>query len=78
MLKWMRWCDEAAVAHWTQGDNEPLLDWSDAHRRLQDSGRPSKVKHPTADQLAFWIAPLGKVTRTQDLSLAIFGRRAVV
>ena len=32
----------------------------------------------TADQLAFWIAPLGKVTRTQDLSLAIFGRRAVV
>ena len=60
------------VAHWTQGDNEPLLDWSDAHWRLQDSGRPSKVQHPTADQLAFLIAPLGKFTRTNDLSLSTF------
>jgi hypothetical protein len=79
MPKLMQWCDEAAVAHWTQDDNEPLLDWSDAHRRLQDSGRPSKVQRPTADQLAFLIAPLGKVTSTNDLPLNIFAhRRAVV
>jgi len=74
MPKLMQWCDEAAVAHWTQGDNEPLPNWPDAHRRLQDSGRSSKVKHPTADQLAFVIAPLGTVTRTRDLSLDIFSR----
>jgi hypothetical protein len=74
----MLWCDEAAIAHWTEGDNEPLLDWLDAHRRLQDSGRPSKVKHPTADQLAFLIAPLGKVTRTNELPLDIFARRRAV
>jgi hypothetical protein len=72
MPKLMRWCDEAALAHWTQSDNEPLPDWLDAHRRLQDSGRSSKVMHPTVDQLAFLIAPLGKVTRTRELSLDIF------
>jgi len=32
MPKLMLWCDEAAIAHWTEGDNEPLLDWLDAHR----------------------------------------------
>src|SRR5215467_6613921 len=36
------WCDEAALVRWTQeSDAEP--EWSDAHRRLQQQGRPSKV-----------------------------------
>jgi heme-degrading monooxygenase HmoA len=40
------WCDEAAVAHWTQESPQPPS-WEEAHRRLQQSGRPSKVNHPS-------------------------------
>jgi hypothetical protein len=40
------WCDEAAVVHWVQeSDREP--DWEEAHRRLQQEGRRSKVKYPS-------------------------------
>lgn len=39
------WCDEAAVAHWTQ-DSASLPSWTDADRRLRTEGRPSKVRHP--------------------------------
>ena len=45
----MEWCDEAAVAHWTQDSPEPPS-WEEAHRRLQESGRPSKVNHPSEGQ----------------------------
>jgi hypothetical protein len=74
MRKLMEWCDEAAVAHWTQADDEPLADWAQARQRLQDSGRPSKLRHPTADHVAFLIGPLGKIGRTNDLPLAVFTR----
>jgi Domain of unknown function (DUF3291) len=40
------WCDEASVAHWTQESPQPPS-WQEAHQQLQQSGRPSKVNHPS-------------------------------
>ena len=48
------WCDEAALAHWVQEANEPPS-WAEAHRRLQQEGRRSRVNHPTAAQRRFEI-----------------------
>lgn len=42
----LEWCDEAAVVHWLQEADKPP-DWDEAHRRLQQEGRRSKVKHPS-------------------------------
>jgi hypothetical protein len=46
MRRLPQWCDEAAVAHWTQESPQPPS-WEEAHQRLQQSGRPSKVNHPS-------------------------------
>jgi len=54
MPKLAGWCDEAAVAHWTQ-ESAALPDWKEAHRRLIAEGRKSKVKHPSAAHEAFEI-----------------------
>ncbi len=43
----MRWCDEASVAHWEQEENA-LPSWEEADRRMRETGRPSKVNHPSA------------------------------
>jgi hypothetical protein len=51
MRKLPYWCDEAAVVHWTQENNEPPA-WSEAHRRLEHEGRRSKVHHPSATHTA--------------------------
>lgn len=51
MPKLLEWCDEAAVAHWDQESAE-LPTWETAERRLAESGRLSKVNHPSADQQA--------------------------
>ncbi len=51
MPKLLDWCDEASVVHWTQEPAE-LPSWPEAHRRLVDDGRPSKVNHPSPNQLA--------------------------
>src|SRR5881628_1613699 len=45
MRKLPRWCDEAAVVHWTQESTEPPT-WTEAHARLRREGRPSRVNHP--------------------------------
>ena len=66
MRKLLHWCDEAAVAHWTQ-DGPELPSWPEAHRRMQHEGRASKVYHPSAAQLAYQIpAPVtdGRRERT--------------
>lgn len=42
----MEWCDEASVAHWTQAE-EALPSWSEADRRMRESGRASKVRNPS-------------------------------
>jgi hypothetical protein len=52
----LHWCDEAALVHWYQESPE-LPDWREAHRRMIAEGRPSKVNHPSADQLAFRNTP---------------------
>ncbi len=49
-----RWCDEASVVHWQQ-DSLELPGWTEAHRRMQTQGRPSKFDHPSAAHLAFQI-----------------------
>ena len=56
MRKLLEWCDEAALVHWSQPE-AALPSWDEAHQRMQSEGRASKVLHPSADQLAFRIAP---------------------
>ena len=56
MPRLLQWCDEAAVAHWVQDSTEPPS-WQEAHRRLKEEGRASRVNHPSAAQLAFEIPP---------------------
>ena len=40
------WCDEASVVHWDQPGEAPPS-WAEADRRMRDSGRASKVRHPS-------------------------------
>jgi hypothetical protein len=56
MGKLANWCDEASVAHWQQ-DGMVLLSPEEAHRRMVESGRRSRVNHPSADQSTNHIAP---------------------
>lgn len=49
MPKLVDWCDEASVGHWEQ-ESAALPDWREAHRRMLETGRLSKVKHPSARQ----------------------------
>ena len=56
MRKLLDWCDEAALVHWTQ-DGAELPDWDEAHRRLEQDGRPSKVNHPSAAHTAHKFPP---------------------
>jgi hypothetical protein len=51
MRSQLEWCDEAANVHWTQAGVE-LPSWEEAHKRLQQEGRPSKVYHPSAAHTA--------------------------
>jgi heme-degrading monooxygenase HmoA len=61
------WCDEAAVAHWSQAaTNAPS--WDDTARRLQRDGRPSAVNHPTPAHRNFQIAA-PKIGRFGELRL---------
>jgi hypothetical protein len=44
----MHWCDEASVAHWEQEENI-LPSWEEADERMRESGRISKVNHPSSE-----------------------------
>jgi hypothetical protein len=67
MHRLLDWCDEAAVVHWTQTGPE-LPEWDEAHKRMQQEGRPSKVNHPSAEHVVFVIkTPAGG--RGRDLRL---------
>ena len=46
MPRLLAWCDEASVVHWHQ-DAAELPNWSEAHRRMVEEGRRSKVHHPS-------------------------------
>jgi heme-degrading monooxygenase HmoA len=76
MARLVTWCDEAAVAHWDQPDDEPLPGWAEAHERLQRTGRASRVKHPSPDHAAFRIGPLGSLDgASRELPLSILAGR---
>ncbi len=51
MRKLLEWCDEATLVRWTQAGAE-LPSWEEAHTRIQQEGRPSKVNHPSAAHTA--------------------------
>ena len=51
MPKLLDWCDEASVAHWKQEASE-LPAWDQAHRKIVEQGRPSKVRFPSSDHIA--------------------------
>ena len=55
MRRLAHWCDEASVVHWVQ-EAATRPSWQEAHRRMQAEGRPSKVRHPSADHLAWRVA----------------------
>lgn len=40
------WCSEASYTHWEQGA-PALADAREAHRRVRDEGRLSRVRHPS-------------------------------
>lgn len=51
MPKLLDWCDEASYVHWDQ-ENAELPSWGEAHRRMIREGKLSKVRNPSAAQLA--------------------------
>jgi heme-degrading monooxygenase HmoA len=65
MRSLLDWCDEAALVHWTQAGEE-LPSWEEAHKRIQQEGRRSKVSHPSADHTAYAI-PAPAVSQTREL-----------
>lgn len=67
MRSLLNWCDEAALVHWTQAGEE-LPSWGEAHKRIEQEGRRSKVNHPSAAHTAYAIsAPT--VSQTRELRL---------
>jgi hypothetical protein len=67
MRKLLDWCDEASVAHWTQ-DAGDLPPWDEAHRRLEQNGRASKLHHPSAAHAGLkFPAPASSTTRHSRL-----------
>jgi len=65
MPRLLAWCDEAAVAHWTQATAEPPS-WQEAHQRLQRDGRTSKLNHPSEAHRRFEV-PAPVVARRREL-----------
>lgn len=51
MPRLIRICDEASYAHWDQTERPPPCP-AEAALRLASAGRLSKVRHPSADQIA--------------------------
>src|ERR1700735_4157974 len=66
MRRLPEWCDEASVAHWTQESPEPPS-WEEAHQRLQESGRPSKVNHPSEAHSNSLSIPAPRIRSTSEL-----------
>jgi hypothetical protein len=54
MRRLLDWCDEAALVHWEQ-ENEQAPSWQQAYQRLQTDGRRSKVNHPSPAHEKFQI-----------------------
>lgn len=56
MSKLQHWCDEASLADWEQ---DTLPEWSEAEARLRQSGRLSRVRHPSPAQARGEVVPGG-------------------
>src|SRR5271165_2113733 len=54
MARLPEWCDEAAVVHWVEDTEEPPS-WAEAHLRLQQEGRRSRVSYPSEAHRRFEI-----------------------
>ena len=54
MARLPEWCDEAALAHWVRDADDPPS-WQEAHRRLQQDGRRSRVSQPSEAHRRFEI-----------------------
>lgn len=65
MRRLLHWCDEAALVHWTQAGVE-VPSWAEAHIRILQEGRPSKVNHPSAAHTTHAI-PAPTTRRTREL-----------
>jgi hypothetical protein len=55
MARLPEWCDEAALGHRVQDANQPPS-WTQAHQRLQQGDRRSRVNHPSDAQRWFEIS----------------------
>jgi hypothetical protein len=56
MPKVFECCDEASVVHWHQ-DTADLPSWTEAHQRMVEEGRLSRVRHPSDSHVANCIMP---------------------
>jgi len=63
MPKLTHWCDEASIVHWAQPDCT-VPGWVEADARMRGEGRPSKVRHPSADHAAMTYAVPRTTTAT--------------
>jgi hypothetical protein len=50
------WCDEASVARWSQPEST-LPSWTEADKRMRESGRASKVRHPSPQHASLTYRP---------------------
>jgi Antibiotic biosynthesis monooxygenase len=50
MPRLLNWCDEAAVVHWTQEESSEIPFWQEAHQRMAEEGKLSKVNHSSPAQ----------------------------
>jgi heme-degrading monooxygenase HmoA len=46
-----KWCDEASVVHWATKEDQ-LPTWEEAHRRMTEAGKLTRLRFQTADHIA--------------------------
>jgi hypothetical protein len=66
MPRLLDWCDEASYAHWQQ-DDASVPSAAVAFERLRDTGKLSKVRHPSAAHTSGKTAPCGEAKPGPEL-----------